>query len=157
MRHFLKFIPVDKREQAEREYVATPAPSAEPRPARPSASRQAKPRSQPSVEPELAGTGLEFGGLVERRHVGRGGHVPEYVEGFTERRGKPAAKVPIAAVKVEAKGVKAKLEASAATDNTSAYLAALDNSALMLADSGIFKNDKLEPEPERSFNPYNRG
>jgi hypothetical protein len=157
MRHFLKFMPADKRAKAEQEYVVAPAqPTAE----RPAFARKAQ--TLPKVtSPNQQAAGPEFGGLVERRKAAQTGCVPEYVDGFEDRRRGNSARRAQAAPKVEfeasAKNIKAKLEANAATENTSAYLAALENSALTLCDSGLFKKESAEPAPEPSFNPYDRG
>jgi hypothetical protein len=160
MRHFLKFMPADKRAKAEHEYVVAPAQPTAERPARPAFTRKTQTQPQ-ATQPNLEATGPEFGGLVERRQAAHSGCVPEYVDGFEDRRrgrGRPATR-PARKVEFEAsaKNIKAKLEASAATENTSAYLAALDNSALTLCDSGLFKKEPAESGPEPSFNPYDRG
>jgi len=150
MRHFLKFIPADKRAQAEREYGAAPAPTEQPRQA---------PRQAQMARRSVSGTM----GAHERRAVSHGVHAPAEPGRDTGRRealaARPKRSAPATDTRFEfsARGIKARLEASAAVDNTASYLAALDNSALTLADSGTFEQQGKDAAPAESFNPYNRG
>lgn len=150
MRHFLKFIPADKRDQAEREYGEAPSIAEQP----PQAPRSAQTARRPAPHGRSA---------HPRRTPGHGVHAAAESGRHAGRRD-PFAKqssrsVPATDARFEfsARGIKARLEASAAADNTAAYLAALDNSALTLADSGIFEQQTEDSAPAQSFNPYNRG
>ena len=118
---------------------------------------QAKDSPKPSRIPskdmlvELPPRRAEFGGLIERRKLNNRAAPSQ------ERRGNaPAAAKPNKFAYVgRARLDESKHAKSTAEDvsNTGTYFNSLDNSAITLADSGIFKPEREEP----SFNPYNKG
>lgn len=112
--------------------------------------------------PELDGP--EFGGLIERRGVDSRGLMPQKYEAqsLEEQR---AAQAKARAER--AGGHDPKSDESDGSDSDAAdlleptgmFLASLDNSAITLADSGMFKiTDEAEDDvgPGDGFNPYNR-
>lgn len=106
--------------------------------------------------PELEGP--DFGGLIERRGVDTRGLMPQkFEEEVVEEHRQESAPTP---------GDESSQVAAAADSDTEEslesrgmFLASLDNSAITLADSGLFKvTDAAEEEseaPDGSFNPYN--
>ena len=133
MRHFLRFFRAGKRRESERQYRAPGPKTGRPDEAEPAAAKPARtPAKQAAPRPRPIDT-----------HSGR-----------AERRTKPQPDVD-----VEAINIKAKLEAAAASEETGVFLSSLDNSAIALADTGLFKLDsEAEAEPEETgFNPYDRG
>lgn len=186
MRHFLKFLSRERRAEAERQQPVKPgamdATKAEPKkplPPRVNVPAAAKPAprvatpgaakaASGAANPRAAGrvaqsrSAPEFGGLIERRKVSRDAPVASGPEG---QKSRPIAnKTPVTEKSwdtrfdIDAKEIKDKLEA-AARNSTGVFLASLDNSAITLADSGLFKLaeeeevDEKRKKPE-SFNPY---
>lgn len=112
--------------------------------------------------PELEGP--EFGGLIERRGVdSRGLMPPKYEAKSVEEHRQAQAQ----AQAEQAGGHTSKSEEPLAGDSdagdvlepTGMFLASLDNSAITLADSGMFKitdDEEDDVGPGDDFNPYNR-
>ena len=104
--------------------------------------------------PELDGP--EFGGLIERRGVDKRGLMPKKYtpEAPKEHRKRDAANP-------QAKAGEQSQPATVDEDKlepTGMFLASLDNSAITLADSGLFKvsdDPEEEPAPDGSIDPYN--
>ena len=132
--------------QIESEKVKTPAPRL--------AEVVAAKRRDNWRPPELEGP--EFGGLIERRGVDKGGLMPKKFtpEVHDEHRKAPAA----ADAARPASG--AAVPADQSLESTGMFLAALDNSAITLADSGLFKVSSVPDDaPEQapaSFDPYDK-
>lgn len=105
--------------------------------------------------PELEGP--EFGGLIERRGVDTRGLMPQKYEARPEKehRHQTATKHSEELSKMAAK---VDPEGEQNLESTGMFLAALDNSAITLADSGLFKvseEDEEEAAPDGAINPYN--
>lgn len=111
-------------------------------------SRQ-KDRWQP---PELDGP--EFGGLIERRGVDVRGLMP------TKYEEAPLAEHRKNQQQDEAKpAVTPEGDVEVSLESTGMFLASLENSAITLADSGLFKvadEPQLDEEPAEEFIPYHR-
>lgn len=172
MRHFLRFLSPEKRTEAKRKYHDTPAaPTAKrPLPPRPTPAQvptkpSAAPPSRAAQKPRPA---PEFGGLIERRKQSRD---RPGAAGGADPAPRPVANRTPATPKswdtrfdIDANEIKARVE-SGALESTGVFLASLDNSAITLADSGLFKVEEAEEEPaadkkrekRESFDPYNRG
>ena len=174
MRHFLKFLSPEKRAEAERKYHDTSVASEakKPLPSRSAAPRPpAKPVARPNVATpnrpsKTARPAPEFGGLIERRKQSR-----DQSARSTEQATQPppvANRTPITPKSwdtrfdIDANEIKARI-AAGALESTGVFLASLDNSAITLADSGLFKLDETESDDKEksdepgSFDPYNRG
>jgi len=171
MRHFLKFLPADKREAAQREY-GEPAPinaderqAAEDLEAKSKAVAEKKAAAAQKAAAVIAAAKVaqhkaaqanaprrpkaEFGGLIERRLRDNRPAVGQ------ERRDNvyedPHAQTRPSVDDLNGLEIKMTQAIEGNLGSTGSYLSALDNSAITLADSGIFK-----PEEEESFNPYNK-
>ncbi len=175
MRHFLKFLSPDKRAEAERLYGqpataeeqarqlkkrrSAPKPNNAPKPNKEAPKAQAKASPKLSRVPskdmlvELPPRRAEFGGLIERRKLK---NRPAPAE---ERRnnglGSPDKNSFSYVGRARLGASKHAMRSAQDTEvsNTGTYLNALDNSAITLQDSGIFKQEPEEP----SFNPYDKG
>lgn len=159
MRHFLKFLPPDKRAEAEREYGApadlpgTPRKGAESsraksnRPGAPKPSikgaREPLDNPQPAPRPKA-----EFGGLIERRR-----RVNRPAVGQERRANAYEGKMPGTTVPRGLSIKSFELDRDEPLNSTGSYLRSLDNSAITLADSGIFKADQ---DDDDRYNPYNK-
>lgn len=108
--------------------------------------------------PELEGP--EFGGLIERRGVDSRGLMPQKYEAKSveEHRQAQAQAEQAGADKSKNDELLAG-DAGDSLEPTGMFLASLDNSAITLADSGMFKitdDDADDAGPDDGFNPYNR-
>ena len=172
MRHFLKFLPPGKRTEAERQYQ-TPKPASAPAAPAPAKTTKPSAKAPPAAKPKKP-VGPEFGGLIERRSRSREAppapsapKAPKAPSASQDAQPRPVASRTQATEKswdtrfdIDSNEIKAKLE-EAARNSTGVFLASLDNSAITLADSGLYKlDDETETEQEEapsSFNPYNHG
>ena len=109
-------------------------------------------------EPELDGP--EFGGLIERRGVDTRGLMPQPWKPQKDPEHKPRQPSQLGSDPGHVK-VSDNAAGEESTASTGMFLAALDNSAITLADSGLFRMaDEVEEEapedlPDR-FDPYDR-
>lgn len=162
MRHFLKFLPANKRADAERQYAeratapgapqkeAAASPSkAEHAPAHKSASNAAeRPVSESKPKPRAE---AEFGGCIERRtRVNRPAVGQERrADAYDDPRGRLGAASGVAVKRFELGRLD---DSNEELGSTGSFLSALDNSAITLADSGIFKTEQEDDQ----YNPYNK-
>jgi hypothetical protein len=99
--------------------------------------------------------GPEFGGLIERRGVDTRGLMPAKYEPKIDADNRHH-ELSVASGKSAHAAVSESLDEQG-LESTGMFLAALDNSAITLADSGLFRiTDEPEEaaEPKQSFNPY---
>jgi hypothetical protein len=106
--------------------------------------------------PELDGP--EFGGLIERRGVDTRGLMPQkYTSESTDEHRKETEAKPLA--KSPSQPQPGAIEEQS-LESTGMFLAELDNSAITLADSGLFRvadDEEEAPASDGSINPYNHG
>jgi Asp-tRNA(Asn)/Glu-tRNA(Gln) amidotransferase A subunit family amidase len=106
--------------------------------------------------PELDGP--EFGGLIERRGVDTRGLMPQKYEATPVEEHRQAETASGDTDQSHAEAPQ-DVDCEDRLESTGMFLASLDNSAITLADSGMFKvTDAPEDESEasESFNPYDR-
>lgn len=144
MRHFLKFIPADKRGDAEKQYSGDDehAPSERVTEAILSRSEPARPKAPPqrAQRPDDVLDDI---------------HRPAFKPAQQPEKSQPQ-------LASDAAGIKERLESAAASESTGVFLSSLDNSAIALADSGMFNLEVDDDEDADApvgggFNPYNRG
>ncbi len=153
MRHFFKFIPASKRAEAKRLYDNKSAPSK----AAPASAAERKQAEKPKQAPNLTAeaTGPEFGGLIERRGVDQRGLMPKAYKKEVAQQEKPRSDSELGK-NPKFVNIKSQPDEEISPESTGVFLSALDNSSITMADSGLFKIENDDDEPQESFNPYDR-
>lgn len=98
--------------------------------------------------------GPEFGGLIERRGADVRGLMPEKYEEAPRADHRKHQEQGEAKPVVTPDG-----DVEVSLESTGMFLASLENSAITLADSGLFKvadEPVVDVEPEKEFSPYNQ-